>query len=103
MNIVSILSKVPWGLVIDKSPDVLEKGKAILRKLKNNDSKEEAVTDMAQLLNEQGQLIEILSEQNHQLFEAVTSLARRQRILWAISILSLATAAGSLLYLATAH
>jgi|GEM_PF-5435697 len=100
MNIVTILSKVPWGLVIDKSPDVLEKGKAILAKLKSGESKEEAVQDMAQLLNDQGKLIETLSEQNTQLFEAVKTLAQRQRILLAITLVSFVLVAGLLIYVA---
>ncbi|MGE9291348.1 MAG: hypothetical protein ACQKBT_10190 [Puniceicoccales bacterium] len=96
MKIATFLSKVPWGLVLEKSPEVLEKGKSILSKLKNGDPKQEAVKDMAQLLNEQGQLIETLSEQNTQLFGAIKVLAYRQRILWGITILSLLLATSTL-------
>ena len=96
MNIAAILTKVPWGLVIDKAPSAIEKGKVIVSKLRNGGSKEEAVKDMAQLLEEQGELIKALSDQNNQLFEAVRTLASRQKILWGITILSLLSAVGAL-------
>ncbi len=49
------MSKVLWGTVIDKSPDVLAKGRKIVGNLRKGTPKEEAVTEMAQLINEQGQ------------------------------------------------
>ncbi len=99
MKILSILLKVPWGTVIDKSPDVLAKGREIVGNLKRGTPKEEAVTEMAQLINEQGQLIESLSKQNAQLFDAVKTLGLRQRILWIMAVVSSVLALATLILL----
>lgn len=100
MNIVSILTKVPWGLVIDRVPQVIEKANAVVAKLKSGGSKEEAVKDMAQLIDEQAKLIETLSNQNNQLFEAIRALANQQRILLGITVTSFIVALGTLIYVA---
>jgi ABC-type sugar transport system ATPase subunit len=97
MNIIAILSKVPWNIVIENTPSIIDKGKEIISSLKRGESKDEAIENMAQLLNEQAQLIETLSEQNRQLFEAAKTLAIRQRILFGIAITSFLLAAGTCL------
>lgn len=95
------MGKVPWVLVIDRAPAILEKSKALLYKLKKGEAKENLEQEMAQIIDEQGQLIETLSAQNEQLLKAVRRLAFRQQILGAAVVVSLLLASAGLYLLLT--